>query len=194
MANVSGSTSSALPPQASAQGEKTGVGGLMLGALGVVFGDIGTSPLYALKETFAGHHPIPIDRAHILGVLSLVFWTITLIVSIKYVAIMMRIDNRGEGGSLALRAVLERTVGDKPVAKTIAMLGLFAAALFYGDCMITPAISVLSAVEGLNVAAPALHTFIIPITVAILVGAAAPAFAERPRVRKVRAPRKHGAG
>jgi len=170
MANVSGSTSSALPPQASAQGEKTGVGGLMLGALGVVFGDIGTSPLYALKETFAGHHPIPIDRAHILGVLSLVFWTITLIVSIKYVAIMMRIDNRGEGGSLALRAVLERTVGDKPVAKTIAMLGLFAAALFYGDCMITPAISVLSAVEGLNVAAPALHTFIIPITVAILVG------------------------
>ena len=142
----------------------------MLGALGVVFGDIGTSPLYALKETFAGHHPIAIDRLHILGVLSLVFWTITLIVSIKYVAILMRIDNRGEGGSLALRAVLERTVGDRPVAKTIALLGLFAAALFYGDCMITPAISVLSAVEGLNVAAPQLHVFIIPITVAILIG------------------------
>jgi len=142
----------------------------MLGALGVVFGDIGTSPLYALKETFAGHHPIAIDRLHILGVLSLVFWTITLIVSIKYVAILMRIDNRGEGGSLALRAVLERTVGDRPVAKTIALLGLFAAALFYGDCMITPAISVLSAVEGLNVAAPQLAVFIIPITVAILIG------------------------
>lgn len=147
-----------------------GIGALTLGAIGVVFGDIGTSPLYALKETFAGHHPLPIDRLHVLGVLSLVFWTVTLIVTIKYVAIMMRIDNRGEGGSLALRAVLDRTVGDQPIARTVAMLGLFAAALFYGDCMITPAISVLSAVEGLNVAAPALKTFIIPITVGILIG------------------------
>jgi KUP system potassium uptake protein len=171
MANVSGSMSSPALPKASAHGDaRKGAAGLMLGALGVVFGDIGTSPLYALKETFAGHHPIAIDRIHILGVLSLVFWTITLIVSIKYVAILMRIDNRGEGGSLALRAVLERTVGDRPIARTIGMLGLFAAALFYGDCMITPAISVLSAVEGLNVAAPQLHVFIIPITVAILIG------------------------
>jgi KUP system potassium uptake protein len=136
----------------------------------VVFGDIGTSPLYAIKETFGGPHPLPIDRVHILGVLSLVFWTITIVVSIKYVAILMRVDNRGEGGSLALLAVLERAVGGKKIAGTVALLGILAGALFYGDCMITPAISVLSAVEGLKVAAPALDLFIIPITVAIIVG------------------------
>ena len=173
MANVPGSMSPSAVPSAAAPGDgrtHSSVSALTIGALGVVFGDIGTSPLYALKETFAGPHPLPIDRIHVLGVLSLVFWTITLVVTIKYVAILMRVDNKGEGGSLALRAVLERAVGDQPIAKTIAMLGLFAAALFYGDCMITPAISVLSAVEGLNVAAPAMHVFIIPITVAILIG------------------------
>ena len=172
MADKSGSTalSDTEPMRGIAPQPSHGVFALTLGAIGVVFGDIGTSPLYALKETFAGHHPLPIDRLHVLGVLSLVFWTVTLIVTIKYVAIMMRVDNRGEGGSLALRAVLERTVGDQPIARTVAMLGLFAAALFYGDCMITPAISVLSAVEGLNVAAPALKTFIVPITVGILIG------------------------
>lgn len=135
-----------------------------------MFGDIGTSPLYAIKETFAGAHPLPIDRTHVLGVLSLVFWTITLIVSVKYVAIMMRADNRGEGGSLAMVAILERVVAGRPIASGIATLGLIAGALFYGDCMITPAISVLSAVEGLKVAAPQLDLFIIPITVAIVAG------------------------
>ena len=143
---------------------------LTLAALGVVFGDIGTSPLYAIKETFAGAHPLPIDRTHVLGVLSLLFWTITLIVSVKYVALMMRADNRGEGGSLAMVALLERVVTGRPIASGVATLGILAGALFYGDCMITPAISVLSAVEGLRVAAPQLDLFIIPITVAIVTG------------------------
>ena len=143
---------------------------LMLGALGVVFGDIGTSPLYAIKETFAGPHPMPIDRPHVLGVLSLVFWSITCIVSFKYVMVMMRADNRGEGGSLVLLTLLERAVPPKSgMAATIGMLGIFAAALFYGDSMITPAISVLSAVEGLKVAAPKLDPYIIPLAVVILI-------------------------
>lgn len=143
---------------------------LTLAALGVVFGDIGTSPLYAMRETFIGPHPLALDRLHILGVLSLVFWTITLIVSVKYVALMMRADNRGEGGSLAMLAILERVMAGRRGASVVATLGILAAALFYGDCMITPAISVLSAVEGLNVAAPQLKTFVIPITVAIIAG------------------------
>ena len=147
-----------------------GVAALSLAALGVVFGDIGTSPLYAMRETFIGPHPLVIDRLHVMGVLSLIFWTITLIVSVKYVAIMMRADNRGEGGSLAMLAVLERVMAGRRGAAGVATLGILAAALFYGDCMITPAISVLSAVEGLNVAAPQLKMFIIPITVAIIVG------------------------
>jgi KUP system potassium uptake protein len=145
-------------------------GTMMLAALGVVFGDIGTSPLYAMRESFIGPHPLPIDRAHILGVLSLIFWTITLIVSFKYVAIMMRADNRGEGGSLAMVAILERVAAGRPIAAAVATLGILAAALFYGDSMITPAISVLSAVEGLKVATPHLELFIVPITVAIVIG------------------------
>jgi KUP system potassium uptake protein len=146
------------------------VAALTLAALGVVFGDIGTSPLYAMRETFAGPHPLPLDRMHVLGVLSLVFWTITLIVSVKYVAIMMRADNRGEGGSLAMLAVLERVLAGRRRAGVATALGILAAALFYGDCMITPAISVLSAVEGLHVAAPQLRLFVIPITVGIVAG------------------------
>jgi len=143
---------------------------LMLGALGVVFGDIGTSPLYAIKETFAGPHPLPIDRAHVLGVLSLVFWSVTCIVSFKYVMVMMRADNRGEGGSLVLLTLLERAVANKAgMATTVGMLGIFAAALFYGDSMITPAISVLSAVEGLKVGAPQLAPYVVPLAVVILI-------------------------
>ncbi len=151
--------------------------GLTLAALGVVFGDIGTSPLYAVKETFAGAHPLPIDRPHVLGALSLVFWTITLVVSVKYVAIMMRADNKGEGGSLALQALLERAVSSVSLRGTIALLGIIATALFYGDCMITPAISVLSAIEGLDVAAPALAHYTVPVTVVILIAL----FAIQPR-------------
>lgn len=143
---------------------------LTLAALGVVFGDIGTSPLYAMRETFAGPHPLPIDRMHVLGVLSLVFWTVTLVVSIKYVSLIMRADNRGEGGSLAMLAVLERVLTGKRRAGTVAVLGILAAALFYGDCMITPAISILSAVEGLRVAAPQLKLFVVPITAGIVIG------------------------
>jgi len=141
---------------------------LLLGAIGVVYGDIGTSPLYALKETFAGHHPLPVTEANVLGVLSVMFWTIMLLVSLKYVAIVMRADNRGEGGSLALLS-LATELASRPSTKWfLAILGIFAAALFYGDSMITPAISVLSAVEGLNVVAPQLSNYVLPVTIAVL--------------------------
>lgn len=141
----------------------------MLGAIGVVYGDIGTSPLYALKETFAGHHPLPITEANILGVLSIMFWTIMVLVSLKYVTIIMRADNHGEGGSLALLALASELNANRPKSKWLfAMLGVFAAALFYGDSMITPAISVLSAVEGLNIIAPQLDSYVLPITIMVL--------------------------
>ena len=143
---------------------------VIVGAIGVVFGDIGTSPLYALKETFAGHHPIAVNPASILGVLSLVFWTIMALVTVKYVAIIMRADNRGEGGSLALLARVIDLTKDSRVAWFVTMLGIFAAALFYGDSMITPAISVLSAVEGINVVAPQFEHYVLPITALILTG------------------------
>ncbi len=142
---------------------------LLLGAIGVVYGDIGTSPLYALKETFAGHHPLPVIEANVLGVLSLMFWTIMLLVSLKYVIVIMRADNHGEGGSLSLLALATELYSSRPSSKwVIAILGVFAAALFYGDSMITPAISVLSAVEGLNVVAPQLGSYVIPVTVMVL--------------------------
>jgi KUP system potassium uptake protein len=141
----------------------------MFAALGVVFGDIGTSPLYAIKETFAGSHPLPLDRPHVLGVLSLVFWSIMVVVSIKYVIVMMRADNRGEGGSLALLALVSQAASARPwLAPVIGTLGIFAGALFYGDSMITPAISVLSAVEGLKVSQPALESWVLPLTVGVL--------------------------
>lgn len=144
---------------------------LVLGAIGVVFGDIGTSPLYALKETFAGGHPLPVIEANILGVLSLMFWTIMLLVSLKYVTIIMRADNRGEGGSLALLALVSELTAKRPKTKWfITALGVFAAALFFGDGMITPAISVLSAVEGLDVISPQFKNLIIPITLVVLTG------------------------
>ncbi len=142
---------------------------LLLGAIGVVYGDIGTSPLYALKETFAGHHPLPVTEVNVLGVLSVMFWTIMLLVSLKYVTIIMRADNRGEGGSLALLALVSELSAKRAGTKwLIAVLGVFAAALFYGDSMITPAISVLSAVEGLNVVAPQLNSYVLPITLMVL--------------------------
>ncbi len=143
---------------------------LIVGAIGVVFGDIGTSPLYALKETFAGHHPMAVEPASILGVLSLIFWTIMALVTLKYVAIIMRADNRGEGGSLALLARVTELTKHSRATWFVTMLGIFAAALFYGDSMITPAISVLSAVEGLNVVAPGLKEYILPITAIVLTG------------------------
>jgi len=145
--------------------------GLTLAALGVVYGDIGTSPLYAFKEAFDGSHGLPLNEANVLAVLSLMFWSLMLIVSLKYVTMMLRFDNRGEGGILALLALVSRTTRDRPrLAWTIATAGIFGASLFYGDALLTPAISVLSAVEGISVATPALDRWVVPSTVGILIG------------------------
>ena len=146
-----------------------GATALALGAIGVVFGDIGTSPLYAMKESFAGTHPLTPDEPHVLGVLSLIFWAIMVIVTTKYVAIIMRADNKGEGGSLAMLALATRLTHGSNLTPIIVVIGIFAAALFYGDSMITPAISVLSAVEGLQVAAPGLDAYVVPLTIVILI-------------------------
>ncbi|NOT99982.1 MAG: potassium transporter Kup [Gallionella sp.] len=144
---------------------------LVLGALGVVYGDIGTSPLYALKETFAGHHPLPVVEANILGVLSVMFWTIMLLVSLKYVVIVMRADNRGEGGSMALLSLVSELTSQHPKTKWfVTALSVVAAALFFGDGMITPAISVLSAVEGLDVVSHQFSIYILPVTIIVLTG------------------------
>ncbi|HWI84872.1 MAG TPA: potassium transporter Kup [Sphingomonas sp.] len=143
---------------------------LALGAIGVVFGDIGTSPLYALKESFAGHHPLAVDQPHIFGVLSLIFWTMMLVVTIKYVFVILRADNHGEGGSLALLAMIARKAGEKKWTRGIIMLGVAATALFYGDAIITPAISVLSAVEGLSTVNDSLTAMVMPISILILIG------------------------
>jgi KUP system potassium uptake protein len=144
---------------------------LSLGALGVVYGDIGTSPLYALRECFHGPHAFPVTPDNVLGVLSLVFWSLILVISIKYLVFILRADNRGEGGVLALMALLlpRRRLG-ATVPRLALPLGLFGAALLYGDGMITPAISVLSAVEGLRVATPVFEPYVIPLTVSILLG------------------------
>jgi KUP system potassium uptake protein len=142
---------------------------LAVGAIGIVFGDIGTSPLYAFRETFHGHHHLTLDTFNIMGVISLMFWSMMVVVTLKYVTIIMRADNKGEGGSLALLALISGRAGQKRWTAGIVLLGVFATALFYGDSMITPAVSVLSAVEGLAVAAPGSSGFVIPIAVVILV-------------------------
>jgi KUP system potassium uptake protein len=143
---------------------------LSLGALGVVFGDIGTSPLYALQTVFTvDHHAVHPDPDSVYGVISLVFWAVTVIVSVKMVLLIMRADNDGEGGIMALIALVQTVVLQRRMAKVaLVALGIFGASLFYGDGMITPAISVLSAVEGLKVVSPSLHSVVIPITVAII--------------------------
>jgi len=144
--------------------------GLTLGALGVVYGDIGTSPLYALKEVFhAGH--VPPSDANILGVLSLIFWTMTTVISLKYVLLILRADNNGEGGLIAMLALATHAVRERPALRdTLMIVGLFGTAVFYGDGVITPAISVLSAVEGLEVATPQLHNMVLPITLVVITG------------------------
>ena len=144
---------------------------LSLAALGVVYGDIGTSPLYAIKEVFGGaHHPVPITPDNVLGILSLIFWSLMIVVSLKYVTFITRADNRGEGGIMALMALaLRPTAPGSTRRRMIVLLGLFGAALFYGDGVITPAISVLSAVEGLEVATPAFAPYVLPISLVILV-------------------------
>lgn len=141
---------------------------LCVGTVGVVFGDIGTSPIYAFRETFAGHHPITPDPMHIKGVLSLVFWSMMIVVTFKYVFTIMKADNKGEGGSLALLALINRqTAGAKWTAPFV-MLGVFATALFYGDSMITPAMSILSAAEGLKYVNEGFSAWILPIAVVII--------------------------
>ncbi|VVD73344.1 potassium transporter Kup [Pandoraea aquatica] len=143
---------------------------LMVAAIGVVFGDIGTSPLYALKECFDPQHGIPFNQQAVFGIISLLFWALVIVVSLKYVLFVMRADNRGEGGVLALMALSLRSVraGSK-WASVLMMLGMFGACMFYGDAVITPAISVMSAVEGLEIAAPSLTRFVLPITIVILI-------------------------
>jgi KUP system potassium uptake protein len=160
------STASPAPGSTSHSSSKAA---LAMGAVGVVFGDIGTSPLYAFRETFAGAHPLALDDAHVLGVVSLIFWSMTLVVSIQYVSILMRADNKGQGGSLALVALISRNIGETRYSWLAVLLGVFATSLFYGDSMITPAISVLSAVEGLSVVDSRFERFVIPVALVLLV-------------------------
>ena len=151
--------------------QPTGTAAVAIAAIGVVYGDIGTSPLYTLREVFGGSHPVPVTPDNVLGILSLVFWALMLVVSVKYGIFIMRADNRGEGGIMALTALALRKSGASPgQLRWMTLLGIFGAALFYGDGAITPAISVLSAVEGLEIATPALKPYVIPITLVVLVG------------------------
>jgi KUP system potassium uptake protein len=143
---------------------------LSLTALGVVYGDIGTSPLYALRECFHGSHAIEATRPNVLGVLSLIFWSLALVISFKYLAVVLRADNHGEGGILALMALIQRGESRTRRRWVVPMLGLFGAALLYGDGVITPAISVSSAVEGLQIATPLFEQYVVPLTVVLLVG------------------------
>lgn len=151
--------------------QRSSLGILTLGAIGVVFGDIGTSPLYALKESFHAAHGLPISIENVLGILSMIFWSLMLVVSLKYVAVIMRAHNNGEGGIMALLALNMRNQQISPRKKMLVVaVGLFGAALFLGDGMITPAISVLSAVEGLKIATPIFEPYIVPIAMGLIVG------------------------
>lgn len=144
---------------------------VVVAAVGVVFGDIGTSPLYSLKECFDPEHGIPFNAHSVLGVISMLFWALVIVVSLKYVLFVMRADNKGEGGVLALMALSLRSVrAGSRVAGILMMLGIFGACMFYGDAVITPAISVMSAIEGLEIATPSLTRYVLPITVVILIG------------------------
>ena len=159
-------------PLASGHSSPTPVAALALGALGVVYGDIGTSPLYALRSCFTGPAAVPVTHDNVLGLLSLIFWALALIVSLKYLAFVMRADNHGEGGILALLALAFPERGNHNatrVALLMTGLGIFGAALLYGDGLITPAITVLGAMEGLEVATPSLKPFIVPLTIGVLV-------------------------
>ena len=156
-------------PHASGHGGNGPVLKMAVGAIGVVFGDIGTSPLYALRDTFAGHHALPLDQLHVFGIISLMFWSMMIIVTLKYVTVIMRADNKGEGGSLALLALINKSTPGRRWSGGIILLGVFATALFYGDSMITPAVSVLGAIEGFAVYQPAMSPLIVPMVVGILV-------------------------
>ena len=144
---------------------------MTLAALGVVYGDIGTSPLYAFKEAFGRAGNLPLNEVAVLSILSMIFWSITVLVSVKYVTIMLRFDNGGEGGILALLALSTRLTRSSPrLAWFASVCAIFGASLFFGDAIITPAISVLSAIEGVSVATPALEHWVIPATLGVLMG------------------------
>ncbi len=151
--------------------KKSSVAALTLAAVGIVYGDIGTSPLYTLKALFDPDHGLALTTINLMGVISLIFWALTLIVSLKYVSLVLRADNRGEGGIMALMALALNSVGKlSPWHMPLMVLGVFGATMFYGDSVITPAISVLGAIEGLEVAAPGMGKYVVPITIVVLVG------------------------
>src|SRR5262245_47359336 len=144
---------------------------LTLAALGVVFGDIGTSPLYTVKECFSEFTGLEPTHENVLGILSLITWILIIVVTLKYVVVVMRADNRGEGGVLALMALVSRQQNINPRRRRVyLLLGVLGASLFYGDCLLTPAVSVLSAVEGLKVATPGLDSVVLPISIGVLAG------------------------
>jgi len=150
---------------------RQGLAALTLSALGVVYGDIGTSPLYTVKEVFSPATGVPLDAPHLVGAVSVIVWALMFVVTLKYVLLILRADNHGEGGGLALTALAALAVKDRPrLRRVLLLLGVFGATLFYGDSVITPAISVLGAMEGLEVMTPALKSYVVPITVVILVG------------------------
>jgi len=150
---------------------REGLAALTLGAMGVVYGDIGTSPLYTMKEIFSPATGVPLDATHLIGAVSVIFWGLMMVVTLKYVLLILRADNRGEGGIMALTALAAHAAGSTPHRRTVLLLtGVFGAALFYGDSVITPAISVLSAVEGLEVATPVLKPYVLPISITVLIG------------------------
>ncbi|GAB2182490.1 potassium transporter Kup [Denitratisoma sp. agr-D3] len=165
--------SSHASPDANASPEdhhKASLASMALAAMGVVYGDIGTSPLYTMKEVFNGHHAVPVTPDNLLGILSLIFWAMTITVTFKYVKFITKADNRGEGGIMALTALALRTPGASAgLLAVVSILGVFGAALFYGDAVITPAMSVLSAVEGLEVVTPVFKPYVVPITLVVLV-------------------------
>src|SRR5690349_16589543 len=148
---------------------RSSTAGLTLLALGVVFGDIGTSPLYAVKETFNPEHGIPLTADNILGGVSTIFWALMIVVSLKYVVLIMRADNKGEGGIMAMIALAQQAIREHQGWKVpLLLIGIFGASLFYGDAVITPAVTVLSAVEGLEVGTSAFKPYVVPITVGVL--------------------------
>jgi KUP system potassium uptake protein len=160
-----------ITPHVAHSHHKSGLASLTLAAIGIVYGDIGTSPLYTMKEVFSKEHGLPLTPDNVMGIVSLIFWGLTVIVSLKYVTLVLRANNRGEGGIMALMALALSSVSRSgKLYFPLMAMGLFGATLFYGDSVITPAISVLSAIEGLKVAAPGLEPFVVPLTVVVLVG------------------------
>src|SRR5437868_2447148 len=164
-------STTALAPQSASGLQRSSLGALTLGAIGVVYGDIGTSPLYTVKEIFSPATGIALNADNLIGAVSLIFWALMLIVTLKYVVLILRADNRGEGGALALTALATHAVAHKPRLRfVLLMLGVFGATLFYGDSVITPAISVLGAMEGLEIVSDDLKAWVLPLSIVVLVG------------------------